>query len=174
MLPGDLANINQPLDFLGVNYYSRIFAQRKWYIPLLRTWVDRAPLDKKYFDPELGPTAYPDGLKELAKRYREEYGNPVIYITENGTGATVPKGIINDEFRIKYVSRYLKALKEANDEGSDIRGYFYWTLIDNFEWAQGFTHPMGIVKVDFETQKRTIRDSGYWFRDMIEHQVSRG
>lgn len=170
---GDLKDINQPIDFLGVNYYTRVFANPKWYIPILKTWVEREPKDERYFHPVLGSYAFPDGMKELAKRYRDEYGNPTLYITENGTGATKPKGIVNDEYRITYVQHYLKALEEAIAEGSDIRGYFYWTLMDNFEWGQGFTHPMGIIKVNHETQERTLRDSAYWFKDMIAAQDSR-
>lgn len=173
---GDLTTINQPIDFLGVNYYNRVFADPKWYIPILGTWVERKSEDQRYFHPELGYHAFPDGLKELAKRYRDEYGNPAVYITENGTGGTggnEPKGVIHDNFRVSYVKHYLKALKEAIDEGSDIRGYFYWTLIDNFEWSSGYTHPMGIIKVNHKTQERTIRDSGHWFCDMIAGQETR-
>lgn len=176
VLPGDMETIRQPVDFLGVNYYSRIFAARKWYIPFLKTWIDRMPSDRRYDHPLLGPGAFPDGFKELAKRYREEYGNPVVYITENGTaggGSLEESRRTDDEFRIQYLSCYLKALKEAIDEGSDIRGYFHWSLIDNFEWNSGLSCPMGLIHVDHATQKRTVRDSGYWYRDLIENQMSR-
>lgn len=175
--PGDMQTIQQPIDFLGVNYYSRLFATRKWYIPFLKTWVDRNHSDERYVHPVLGAQGYPDGFKELARRYREEYGNPVVYITENGT--TEPGNNLeetsrtDDAYRIKYMSYYLKALKEAIDEGSDIRGYFHWATIDNFEWSSGLSCPMGIIKVDHRTQQRTVRDSGYWYRDLIAHQESR-
>lgn len=173
----DMKTIGQKIDFLGVNYYSRLFTERKWYVPRLKTWIASGPRDERHFDSELGSHAYPEGMKELARRYREDYGNLPVYITENGTGGTgiegAVKGSIQDQYRIKYVSRYLECLKEAIDEGSDIRGYFYWTFMDNFTWTQGYSHPMGIVKVDFKSQKRTVRDSGYWFKDLIEKQESR-
>lgn len=164
--PGDMQTIAQPLDFLGVNYYGRIFAERKSYIPFLRTWVEREPSDARYHHPTLGGDAFPEGFKELAKRYREDYGNPVVYITENG----VSGGGIHDESRIEYLRQYLGALKEAIDEGADIRGYFYWTLMDNFEWNLGLTCPMGLLQVDHATQQRTVRDSGWWYRDLIAAQ----
>jgi beta-glucosidase len=164
--PGDMETIVQPIDFLGVNYYSRIFAARKWYIPFLRTWVDRAPTDHRYDHPVLGPQGYPEGFLELAKRYRKEYGNPVVYITENGTVG----GELRDANRIEYTRLYLEALRTAIDQGADIRGYFHWTLIDNFEWSSGLSCPMGLVQVEHSTQKRTVRDSGYWYRDLIAGQ----
>ncbi len=176
VLPGDMETIRQPVDFLGVNYYSRLFAARKWYIPFLKTWVDRNAADQRYAHPVLGLHGYPEGFTELAKRYREEYGNPVVYITENGTageGSGEERTRTDDEHRIQYLSYYLQALKKAIDEGSDIRGYFYWSLIDNFEWNSGLSCPMGVIKVDHKTQQRTIRDSGYWLRSLIEGQQSR-
>lgn len=173
---GDMETISQPIDFLGVNYYNRLFATRKWYIPFLRTWVDRAASDERYDHPILGSLGYPEGMKELAKRYREEYGNPVVYITENGTcetGADKEKWRTDDYNRIKYIDHYLQAVRAAIDEGSDIRGYFYWSLIDNFEWNSGLSCPMGLINVEHKTQQRTIRDSGYWYKELIEKQESR-
>ncbi len=166
VLPGDLETIKQPLDFLGVNYYSRIFASRKWYIPFLKTWVDRAPTDHRYDHPVLGPQGYPEGFLELAKRYREEYGNPVVYITENGTVG----GDLHDADRITYTRLYLEALQAAIAQGADIRGYFHWSLIDNFEWSSGLSCSMGLIRVDHVTGARTVRDSGYWYRDLIARQ----
>ena len=176
VMTGDMDIIRQPVDFLGVNYYSRIFAARKWYIPFLKTWIDRMPSDRRYDHPMLGPGAFPEGFKELARRYRMEYGNPPVYITENGmsgSGTLVQRRRIDDVDRIQYLQYYLKSLKEAADEGSDIRGYFYWSLIDNFEWSSGLSCPMGMIHVDHDKQKRTVRDSGYWYRDLIMSQQSR-
>jgi len=173
---GDMKTIAQPIDFLGVNYYNRLFAARKWYLPFLKTWIDRNTSDSRYDHPILGTMGYPEGLKELARRYREEYGNPVVYITENGTceiGNGREAWRNNDDNRIKYIDYYLRALREAIEEGSDIRGYFYWSLIDNFEWNSGLSCPMGLINVDHKTQQRTIRDSGYWYKELIEQQESR-
>jgi beta-glucosidase len=170
---GDLEITSQPIDFLGVNYYSRLYAEPLWYLPFFKAWVDReTPPHMEH--PELGKIGYPHGLRELAERYRNEYGNPVLYITENGTAAeeTVDNDRIHDPFRQKYLDLYLTSLTQAIEDGSDIRGYFYWTLIDNFEWAQGFSHRMGLLRVDHETQKRTAKDSAYWYRDLILSQQS--
>ncbi len=164
--PGDMQTIAQPIDFLGVNYYGRIFAAHKWYIPFLKTWVDRASSDPRYDHPVLGPHGYPEGFRELANRYRTEYGNPPVYITENGTVG----GDLHDAARIEYLRLYLESLRTAIGEGADIRGYFHWTLIDNFEWNSGLSCPMGLIRVDHKTQTRTIRDSGYWYRDLIARQ----
>jgi beta-glucosidase len=177
VMPGDMEAISQKVDFLGVNYYSRIFAARKWFIPFLKTWVDRAPRDRRYDHPTLGPGAFPQGFLELSRRYREEYGNPPVYITENGTvlsGSLNESRRTDDRYRVQYMDHYLTALKAAIDEGSDIRGYFHWSLIDNFEWNSGLSCPMGLIRVDHDTQKRTVRESGYWYRDLILGQESRG
>lgn len=168
---GDGEISSQPIDFLGVNYYSRVFADPRWYIPFFRAWVERDTPEHLYH-PELGPHSYPEGMRELAKRYREEYGNPVVYITENGTGkeSDVEGDRLHDEYRIKYLEHYLGALHQAIADGSDIRGYFYWSLIDNFEWNGGFTHRMGLIRVNHDTQERLIKDSAFWMRDLIESQ----
>ena len=169
VLPGDMEAIRQPIDFLGVNYYSRIFATDKWFIPFLHAWVDREPTDVRYHHPELGPQGYPQGFKELARRYREEYGNPVVFITENGT----VDAALHDTYRIRYTELYLEALREAIAEGADIRGYFHWSLLDNFEWSSGFSCRMGLVQVDHETGQRTLRDSARWYGDLIAGQAMR-
>lgn len=168
ILPGDMEIISRPFDFLGVNYYTRQFARRVWYLPFFRSWVDRDP-PPGIRHPQLGPQGYPQGIRELAKRYREEYGNPVIYITENGAASEdiVEDGRVRDTYRQKYLELYLAELSLAIQEGSDVRGYFVWSLVDNFEWSSGYSCRMGLIHVDHATQKRTIKDSGYWMREMI-------
>ncbi|MGE5221724.1 MAG: GH1 family beta-glucosidase [Omnitrophica WOR_2 bacterium] len=172
--PGDMEIISRPIDFLGVNYYNRIFAYHAWYIPFFKTWLYRqtpAWLDCS----ELGPEAYPQGIYELARRYRDEYGNPVVYITENGAGcADVLEGdCVHDRERQQYLQAYLSELARAIQDGANVKGYFVWTLMDNFEWTSGYSIRMGLVYVDHQTQKRTIKDSAYWYRDLIAHQAAR-
>ena len=172
--PGDMETISVPTDFLGVNYYTRQYARHVWYLPFLRTWVDRDP-PPGIVHPVLGPDAYPEGVGELLRRYREEYGDPVICITENGCadrGIVVEDGRVRDGHRINYLELYLAELERAIGEGSDVRGYFVWTLTDNFEWDLGYSYRMGLVRVDHSTQERTIKDSAYWYRDMIRNQKS--
>ena len=171
VMAGDMEAISGKIDFLGVNYYSPLYAQRKWYIPLMKTWIDQETPDyMKNTDPTI--PGYPDGFRVLSKMYREDYGNPPVYITENGTRTrdVVKNGRVADTPRIDYMTHYLTALQKAIEEGGDIRGCFAWTLMDNFEWRHGNDFRMGLVHTDFDTRERTIKDSGYWFRDMIISQ----
>ncbi|MFN2235366.1 MAG: GH1 family beta-glucosidase [Anaerolineales bacterium] len=173
--PGDMETISVKTDFLGVNYYTRQYARYVRYLPFFKAWVDREP-PPGISHPFLGPQAYPEGIGELLKRYREEYGAPIIYITENGTSdrdVVIEEDRVKDELRILYLRYYLRELEKAIAAGSDVRGYFMWTLIDNFEWNGGFSHRMGFIRVDHETQKRTIKDSAYWYRNMIRNQKNR-
>lgn len=173
--PGDMETMSVKTDFLGVNYYTRQYARYVWYLPFFKAWVDRDP-PPGISHPELGNQAYPEGMGELLKRYREEYDSPVVYITENGTGdedVIIEDGRVEDKHRIKYLRYYLAELEKAIAEGSDVRGYFMWTLIDNFEWSGGYDYRMGFVRVDHKTQERTIKDSAYWYRELIRSQVNR-
>jgi beta-glucosidase len=124
--------------------------------------------------PELGLQAYPEGIRELSKRYREEYGNPVIYITENGIAVedVVENDHVHDPVRKRYIELYLAELAQAIHEGSDVRGYFIWSLMDNFEWNSGFSQRFGLVYVDHQNQQRIIKDSGYWIAELIRAQYS--
>jgi beta-glucosidase len=173
ILPGDMDTISVKTDFLGVNYYTRQYARYVWYLPFLQAWVDRDPPPGKEH-PVLGFQAYPEGIRELLERYRNEYGNPVIYITENGTNdhnVVLADGRVKDEHRILFLQHYLSELEKGIQEGSDVRGYFVWSTVDNFEWASGYTYRMGFIRVDHETQQRTIKDSAYWYRDLIRSQA---
>ena len=106
-----------------------------------------------------------------------DYPGSPIYITENGCSygdRPGPDGRVHDQRRIDFYNGYIGQVARAIDEGADVRGYYAWTLIDNFEWAMGFSQRFGIIDVDFENeQKRTVKDSGYWFRDLIANpQIS--
>jgi beta-glucosidase len=169
---GDMETMAAKTDFLGVNYYSRQYARYVWYLPFFQAWVDRDP-PPGISHPILGPSAYPEGIGELLQRYRDEYDAPVIYITENGCGdfdAYEEDGQFHDKHRVQYIQHYLTELEKAINAGSDVRGYFMWSTIDNFEWAQGRSHRMGFFRVDYETQTRMIKDSAYWYRDLINNQ----
>jgi beta-glucosidase len=173
---GDMETISAKTDFLGVNYYTRQYARYVWYLPIFKAWVDREP-PPGISHPILGSQAYPEGMGELLQRYREEYGNPVVYITENGCDdfdAIVESGRVRDEHRIQYLQHYLAELEKGIAAGSDVRGYFMWSMVDNFEWNSGYSHRMGFLRVDHETQERTIKDSAYWYSDMIRAQKSLG
>jgi beta-glucosidase len=171
---GDLEIISRPFDFLGVNYYSPMFAYHDWKIPFFQAWIERTiPPGPEYIEDEiLGPGPYPSGIYELAMRYKNEYGNPPVYITENGTKCDEwwADGKRYDPYRQRYLELYLAQLARAIRDGADVRGYFVWSLMDLCEWASGYDYPMGLIHVDHATQKRTPKQSAYWYRDLIRSQ----
>lgn len=156
----DMKIISEPIDFLGVNIYTAGRVSKDGYVP-----------SKIGFDQTaMGWEMTPEALYWGAKFYYERYKKP-IYITENGMAnvdVISEDGKVHDPQRIEFLRRYIKQLKLASEEGADIRGYFQWSLLDNFEWAEGYQKRFGIVYVDYENQKRIIKDSGYWYRDLIE------
>ena len=162
---GDLEQIQQPLDFFGLNLYSRSLVQAD--NSLLR--VGQAPPPENAELTDMGWEVYPDALYEQLIKLKNDYGNPDIYVTENGAAfpdILTDKGV-DDPKRIDYYRRYLAAANRALDEGVNLKGYFAWTLLDNFEWAEGYTKRFGLVHVDFKTQKRTPKWSFEWFQEVI-------
>ena len=105
-------------------------------------------------------------------RIKNEYGNPRTYITENGAAFadTLADGRVHDPLRVAFLEGYMEAAARAIRDGADIHGYFIWSLTDNFEWNLGYSTRFGLVYVDFASQQRTIKDSGYWLRDVIRNQ----
>ena len=172
---GDLETIRQPIDFLGINHYSRAYIQADSSALLgFRQVSPPAKVPRTSFDWEINPKEFRDELLWL----HETYPCPPIYITENGAyfDDTVSKdGKIHDAQRIEFLDRYIHAMGEAQSQGVDVRGYFVWSLLDNFEWACGYRPTFGLVKVDFETLQRIPKDSYYWYKNFIQHgDVPRG
>ena len=112
------------------------------------------------------PEAFKHELLELTRRYQLP-----VYVTENGCGSNQEKpdesGFVQDDHRINYISLYMQKMAEACQEGADVRGYFVWSLLDNFEWGAGYESRFGIVRVDFDTQKRTPKASAKWYADLM-------
>ena len=164
--PGDMNNIQQPIDFLGVNYYFRAFVS-----------VDtpaKTPEGKLGFS-DMGWEIYPNGLTDLLMQLKAEYPSlPPIYITENGMAVadSIVDDQIKDKERIEYIRLHLKAINDAIEQGVNVHGYFYWSLLDNFEWNSGYAKRFGLIYVDYKTQKRTMKESAYWYRDFIERQLT--
>ncbi|MEU4640357.1 GH1 family beta-glucosidase [Micromonospora sp. NPDC023814] len=166
---GDLAVVAAPIDVLGVNYYNPTGVRAPDEGSPLP--FELVPLDgyaRTAFD---WPVA-PDGLRELLGWLHRTYGDdlPPIQVTESGCAYDdVPDadGRVHDPERIAYLDGHLRAVRAAMDDGVDVTGYFVWSLLDNWEWAQGFTKRFGLVHVDFETQARTPKSSYAWFRDLI-------
>ena len=161
---GDLETIAAPLDFLGVNYYTRNVV-RAGADPAAPTTVETD--DAEHTD--MGWEVYPDGLTDLLARLHREYELPDLYITENGAAFVDDRrnGSVSDPQRISYLERHLAALADSIEQGVPVRGYFLWSLLDNFEWALGYTKRFGIVYVDFDTLERVPKTSYGWYRDFI-------
>ncbi len=153
----DLATIAQPLDFMGINYYNRM---------ALGT---HGPISGAEYT-EMGWEVYPAGLMHLLQRLQREYRLPPLYITENGAAfkdTLTADGQVPDVRRREYLREHLAVLRQAMAAGIDVRGYFVWSLMDNFEWAHGYSKRFGIIHVDFASQARTIKDSGRWYSQVI-------
>jgi beta-glucosidase len=160
---GDMEAIHQPLDFLGVNYYFRAFCSAED--------PPREP-PRELGVTDMGWEIYPQGLTELLVKLKGEYELPPIYITENGmaNADVVGDGGVDDPGRIDFVARHLAALQDAMTQGVDVRGYFLWSLLDNFEWNSGYSKRFGIVYVDYANQQRIPKASALWYRDFIAGQ----
>ena len=162
----DMAIISQPTDFLGVNYYSPNYIRYAANAPMQTATVDREGERT-----EMGWLVEPQGLRDLLVRLGEDYAPPAIYVTENGAAFVDPPptdGRVADPRRLAYIHDHLLAAHEAIEAGAPLRGYFCWSLLDNFEWAEGYTKRFGVTYIDYATQTRTIKDSGRWYRGVTE------
>jgi beta-glucosidase len=161
----DMKIISSPIDYLGLNmYFAKHVSQDT------NGNVVEMPREPGHW---YTPMGWPTDAKVLywgSKFFYDRYKNP-IYITENGIAnidCVSADGSVHDPQRIEFLHRYLNGLKRAYKDGVDVRGYFQWSLMDNFEWARGFSVRFGIVYIDFQTQQRIIKDSGYWYKNVIE------
>ncbi len=177
----DMSIISRPIDFLGVNYYSREFARAAWNVPLLGFWVDEAQVNDReqvingYQYTNFGREVHAPTFYDTLMRLKNEYGNPFMYITENGASFTdvVENGEVHDPLRVAFLESYMEAAAQAIRDGVNLHGYFIWSLMDNFEWKQGFSKRFGLVHVDHASQQRIIKDSGRWVKEMIEKQSNK-
>lgn len=159
---GDMDIISHSMDFLGVNFYTRA--------------IYRSDKEEHFFqiDPpapitDIGWEIYPKAFTELLVSLNEKYTLPPIYITENGAAMAdkMTDGVVNDQDRLDYYQQHLNAVHDAIEQGVEVQGYFAWSLMDNFEWAEGYLKRFGIVYVDYETQTRTIKASGLAYKALI-------
>jgi beta-glucosidase len=161
------AAVQSPIDFVGVNYYFRSVVgddpegsgfHTRWSPPAGRP------------ETAMGWEIYPEGIAELLLWLADRYDNPPVYITENGAAfedTVGDDGRVHDEQRRAYIEQHLEAVFKARERGVDVRGYFAWSLLDNFEWSYGYDKRFGIVRVDYDTQKRTPKNSALWYSDVI-------
>jgi len=171
---GDLERMRAPLDFVGINLY-------------FRTRVADEPGDPNFGarpvggiggsqgpKTDFGWEVWPDALHDMVLRITRDYARPVIEITENGCSygdAPDARGVVNDVRRIEFYRGYLEAVHRAIQAGADVRGYHAWTLLDNFEWSEGFAQRFGLVYVDFASGRRTLKESGRWYGQVASHNA---
>jgi beta-glucosidase len=165
--PGDMALIALPTDFLGVNYYfPEVVADAPGQGALGLRIAEQENVERTAFHWEVNPA----GLVTLLERVHAQYQPGSIYLTENGsTYEDVPQadGRVDDVERRSYLQRHLAALLESMHQGVPVKGYFYWSLLDNFEWAEGYTRRFGLAWVDFTTQQRRLKASGEWYQSFL-------
>jgi beta-galactosidase len=175
---GDLVVVAAPLDFLGINYYSRhtaagpedgVFGDPD--VPSANPGSENVQLvDTGAPKTQMGWEVHPDGLVDVVAMVHERAPELPVYITENGAAyadEVGPDGQVDDEERRHYFEQHTAACADAVAQGLPLKGYFAWSLLDNFEWAFGYSRRFGLVYVDYETQQRTVKRSGLWFRDFL-------
>jgi beta-glucosidase len=166
VMAGDLHDIAAPMDFLGLNYYTRsvVSAAAPWDVHASGRVVT-----------DMGWEVYPEGLTELLLRLHRDYALPPMYVKENGAAFkdALVGGRVHDEQRTDFIARHIAAVAEAMRRGVRMEGYMVWSLLDNFEWSSGYEKRFGIVHVDYETLARTPKDSALWYRDFVRRQKAR-
>ena len=178
--PADFENMRAPLDFIGINLYYRTIASassllerisngQQFLFPVKMVGGEQGPKT------DAGWEVWPDAMYEMIARITRDYNRPAIEITESGCAyndAPGADGVIRDLRRVEYQQLYLRAVARAIAEGADVRGYHTWSLLDNFEWSEGYSQRFGLAYVDFKAQRRTMKDSGHWYgRVAAENQL---
>jgi beta-glucosidase len=174
--PGDLAVIAEPIDFLGINYYDPVFVTRRHEVlgrgeALLPGYPGAVRVHPEGFETtSMGWIIDPSSFRDLLVTLHSRAPSLPLYITENGCADhdyADPNGEVHDPQRVAYLRGHLEALQQAINEGVDVRGYFVWSLLDNFEWTDGYSQRFGLVFVDFATQRRIAKDSARFYAEVI-------
>lgn len=164
----DMALIRQPIDWLGVNYYTRAVTCND---PLALPTRAARVKQREHAHTEMGWEVYPQGLTDTLTWIRDTYGDTPLYVTENGAAFYDPPSVrgdvLDDPLRVAYLRDHIRAVHRAIDAGVNVRGYYAWSLLDNFEWSAGYDKRFGIVHVDFATQRRTLKRSAHFYASVI-------
>ncbi|MFI7451844.1 GH1 family beta-glucosidase [Nonomuraea sp. NPDC049714] len=169
---GDLKIINAPIDLVGINYYNPCVVQAGPGRPADAAWPGSEDVEFAAADAPttaMGWPIVPDGLSRLLVRLSQDYPQVGLMVTENGAAFddVVEDGRVHDADRVSFLQGHLREVGRAIEQGADLRGYLVWSLLDNFEWAEGYRRRFGIVHVDYATQTRVLKDSALWYRDVI-------
>lgn len=171
--PGDLEAISGSADYLGLNHYNTDLVHHDHFGGWLKARLE------PYAGPGWGKTPMgwginPPGLKKELLNLKENYGNPKVYLTENGCAAPdMPdeNGFVADRDRIRFLRAHLIALHEAIQQGANVHGYYTWSVFDNFEWERGYSKRFGLVRINYDTLERTPKLSAYWFKKVINNNA---
>lgn len=167
--PDDEKRLPVNFDFIGLQNYTRDLVKFSLFDPLV--WFKGlSGKDRGVEHTEMGWEIYPEGIYHLLKQFAQMPNVREIIVTENGSAFpdVVQNGRVYDEKRVRFLQQYLAQVLRAKQEGVPVSGYFVWSFLDNFEWAEGYRPRFGLVHVDYQTQQRTIKDSGFWYRDFIK------
>ncbi len=164
---GDFSIITTPIDFLGVNNYTRMLVQSNASKPDGIEYITPVP---GALYTEMGWEVYPQAISDLLERLHREYGVPSLLVTENGAAFDDhidADGTVNDTLRVNYLREHIRSVGRVLEQGVPVQGYLVWSLLDNFEWAEGYSKRFGIVYVDYATQRRIVKESGHWYASFI-------
>ncbi len=166
---GDLQRATFDFDFIGLQNYFRMVVRHSWYTPYV--WArEIKPKSRGITEiTQMNWEVYPEGIYRIIKQFSQYPTVPELIITENGAAFedVYQNNVVNDPQRVHFYVRYLRAILRAKQEGCTVGGYFAWSLLDNFEWAEGYRPRFGLVYVDYPTQQRIIKQSGHWFRQFL-------
>lgn len=164
----DEQDLKFDMDFVGVQNYTREIVQHSYFVPYLRAKLVTAQ-KRKVPTTTMNWEVYPESIYHILKKFSAYANMPPLMVTENGASFPdmLENGKVNDAARVQYLQNAITHIKRAQQEGVDVRGYFVWTFLDNFEWAEGYHPRFGLVHVDFETQRRTRKASGNWYADFL-------
>jgi len=166
---GDESKLAFDMDFIGVQNYTREVIAKSFFTPLI--WAKVLKADERHVDiTEMNWEVYPESIYEMLIQFSKYKNFKEIVVTENGAAFpdVLVEGKIHDIKRIEFLKKYMSQVLRAKNQGVNVTGYFVWSFTDNFEWAEGYRSRFGLVYVDFETQERIIKDSGFWFSEMIK------